>query len=184
MFGGKAIATKSFIIILLILALVRIFYSLNFSFPSISLKSENKPKKVESRRSKEESDEDDEEEDKPDFGQPVSRSLIKSLIKDKLQRKIEEKETIREKKVRPNIWEKRNQKYDDLNIRDEDMATPPQLRKIEAMWRDICYIDSPEFAKQSLRKFLQNKFKIADIKFLTKKKAIKVIRAIFEIKKK
>jgi len=103
MFGGKAIATKSFIIILLILALVRIFYSLNFSFPSISLKSENKPKKVESRRSKEESDEDDEEEDKPDFGQPVSRSLIKSLIKDKLQRKIEEKETIREKKVRPNI---------------------------------------------------------------------------------
>jgi len=91
---------------------------------------------------------------------------------------------LEKKAVLTNIWEKRNQKYDDLNIRDEDMATPPQLRKIEAMWRDICYIDSPEFAKQSLRKFLQNKFKIADIKFLTKKKAIKVIRAIFEIKKK
>ena len=91
---------------------------------------------------------------------------------------------LEKKAVLTNIWEKRNQKYDDLNIRDEDMATPPQLRKIEAMWRDICYIDSPEFAKQSLRKFLQNKFKIADIKFLTKKKAVKVIRAIFEIKKK
>lgn len=64
------------------------------------------------------------------------------------------------------------------------MATPAQLRMIEAMWREVCYVDSPEFAKQSLRKFIQNKFKIADIKFLTKKKAVKVIRAISAMKQK
>ena len=100
MFGGKAIATKSFIIILLILAIVRILYSFNFSFPNISLKNENKPKASKQKSSRYE---EEEEEEKHDFGQPVSRSLIKSLIKDKLQRKIEEKETIRERKIRPTI---------------------------------------------------------------------------------
>ena len=112
MFGGKAVATKSFIIILLVLAVVWILYSLNFSFPKISLKSENKPKASNSKPKSsryEEEDEEEETKEKPNFWQPVSRSLIKSLIKDKLQRKIEEKEHIKERKIRPTInfsWEK------------------------------------------------------------------------------
>ncbi|EKD25656.1 MAG: hypothetical protein ACD_80C00006G0003 [uncultured bacterium (gcode 4)] len=104
MFGGKAIATKAFVIILFVLSIIWILYSFNFSLPNISLKSENKPKKVESRRWKveyEEEDEEEEEDEKPNFAQPVSRSLIKSLIKDKLQRKIEEK--VKEKKIKPMI---------------------------------------------------------------------------------
>ncbi|MEI6118202.1 MAG: hypothetical protein WCP92_02940 [bacterium] len=71
------------------------------------MKTENKPKAAakskSSRYQEEEEEEDEEEEEKPNFGQPVSRSLIKSLIKDKLQRKIEEKEQIKEKKIRPKI---------------------------------------------------------------------------------
>ena len=113
MFGGKAVATKSFIIILLVLAVVWILYSLNFSFPKISLKSENKPKNLSSKynntKSEEEEAEEEETKGHPNFWQPVSRSLIKSLIKDKLQRKIEEKEHIKERKIRPTInfsWEK------------------------------------------------------------------------------
>jgi len=93
-------------------------------------------------------------------------------------------EILEEKAVLTNKWEVRNKKYEELKFRDEDMATPAQLRMIEAMWREVCYVDSPEFAKQSLRKFIQNKFKIADIKFLTKKKAVKVIRAISAMKQK
>lgn len=93
-------------------------------------------------------------------------------------------EILEEKAVLTNKWEVRNKKYEELKSRDEDMATPAQLRMIEAIWREVCYIDSPEFAKQSLRKFIQNKFKIADIKFLTKKKAVKVIRAISAMKQK
>lgn len=93
-------------------------------------------------------------------------------------------EILEEKAVAINRWEVRNKKYEELSARDTDMATPAQLRMIEAMWREVCYIDSPEFAKQSLRKFIQNKFKIADIKFLTKKKAVKVIRAISAMKQK
>ena len=113
MFGGKAVATKSFIIILLVLAVVWILYSLNFSFPKISLKSENKPKNLSSKykntKYEEEEEEEEETKGKQNFWQPVSRSLIKSLIKDKLQRKIEEKEHIKERKIRPTInfsWEK------------------------------------------------------------------------------
>ncbi len=106
MFGHKAIATKAFIIILLIITIIWILYSLNFSFPKISLKSEDKPKssaKTRAIRQDEEDDEEEEDEIKPDFGKPVSRSLIKSLIKDKLERKIEEKEKIKERKSRPAI---------------------------------------------------------------------------------
>lgn len=102
MFGGKAIATKSFIIILLILAIIWILYSLNFSFPNISLKTESKPKSS-SKARPQRYEEEEEEEERPEFGKPVSRSLIKSLIKDKLQRKIEEKEETKERKIRPTI---------------------------------------------------------------------------------
>jgi len=93
-------------------------------------------------------------------------------------------EILEEKAVLTNKWEVRNKKYEELTSRDADMATPAQLRMIEAIWREVCYIDTPDFARQSLRKFIQNKFKIADIKFLTKKKAVKVIRAISAMKQK
>ena len=102
MFGHKAIATKSFIIILLILTIVRILYSLNFSLPNISLKTEKSPKPEKKQRERYQ-EEDEEEEDKPEFGRPVSRSLIKSLIKDKLEKKIQEKEQVKERKLRPTI---------------------------------------------------------------------------------
>ena len=67
--------------------------------------------------------------------------------------------------------------------RGDKMATPPQLRMIKGMWRDICYVDNDEIATKSLRKFLKAKFKVDDIRFLTKAKANKVIQAIKGIKK-
>lgn len=84
--------------------------------------------------------------------------------------------------VERNLWKKQPKKYEDLN-RDNKMATPPQLRMIKGMWRDICYFDNDEFASKSLRKFLKAKFKVDDIRFLTKAKANKVIQAIKGIQK-
>lgn len=81
-----------------------------------------------------------------------------------------------------NLWKKQSKKYENLD-RSSKMATSAQLRMIEGMWREISYFDTDEFAKQSLRKFLKSKFKTDDIMFLTKHKAIKVIRAILGIKK-
>ena len=82
-----------------------------------------------------------------------------------------------------NLWKRMPKQYEDLN-RDSKMATPPQLRMIKGLWREICYFDNNEFANKSLRKFLKTKFKVDDINFLTKTKAIKVIQAIKAIKQK
>ncbi len=150
MFGGKAIATKAFIIILLVLAIVWILYSLNFSLPNISLKSENKPKKVENKRSRIEYEEEEEEvEEKPEFGQPVSRSLIKSLIKDKLQRKIEEKEQQYEKKVKPTInfsWEKPTFNINTIEISPDQTVTIDEaflMEKAKALQNKLMEFNVP-----------------------------------------
>lgn len=90
-------------------------------------------------------------------------------------------EILEEKAIALNRWVRSAKKYADIK-RDTKMATPAQLRMIEGMWRDICYFDNDKFAKKSLRKFLKTKFKTDDIFFLTKAKAIKVIRAIKGIK--
>jgi prepilin signal peptidase PulO-like enzyme (type II secretory pathway) len=103
MFGGKNIAIKAFVILLLIGLIVRIFYSFNMSLPKFSLKTEDKPNRPVSKakpsRYQAEEEEEEEEEEKPDFHQPVSRSLIKSLLKQKIEDKISQKE----KKAKPLI---------------------------------------------------------------------------------
>lgn len=98
MFGNGNVAIKTFLIITLIGVIVWILYSFNFSLPKISLQNEDRPKKSEKTRTAK-YEEEEEEEEKPEFGQPVSRSLIKSLLKQKIEEKIVQKE----KKVRPMI---------------------------------------------------------------------------------
>ncbi len=87
------------------------------------------------------------------------------------------------KAVEKNLWKKQPKKYEDMD-RGGKMATPPQLRMIKGLWREICYCDNDEYASKSLRKFLKAKFKVDDIRFLTKNKAIKVIQAIKGIQKR
>ena len=89
---------------------------------------------------------------------------------------------LEEKAVVQNLWKIKPKKYEDLN-RNQRMATQSQLRMIESLWREVCYFDTDEFAKNSLRKFLKSKFKIDDIMFLTKTKASRVIQAILGMKR-
>lgn len=91
-------------------------------------------------------------------------------------------EILEEKAIAQNIWQKKRPKYSNLK-RDTNMATPSQMRMIEGLWREICYIDTDKFAKTSLRTFLKSKFKVDDIMFLTKTTATKVIQGIKNIKK-
>lgn len=72
-------------------------------------------------------------------------------------------------------------KYDDLGKRDVDMASPAQLRKIEAMWHDI-YRGNDE--TKHLRQFLFNHFKVSDIRFLERKTAHDVIEALKSMQKR
>lgn len=91
-------------------------------------------------------------------------------------------EILEDKAAEQNLWKKQPKKYANLN-RNQDMATQAQLRMIEGMWREICYYDTDEFARKSLRKFLKSKFKVDDVMFLRKHTAIKVIQAISGMKK-
>ena len=74
-------------------------------------------------------------------------------------------------------------KYDDLSERDSKMSTPLQLRKIEAIWWDICNIAESVQQIRSLRKFVKRQCKIDDIKFLSKREASKLIAVLEKIKK-
>jgi hypothetical protein len=106
MFGGKTIAVKVFVILLLIAAIARILYSLNFSLPkwNISLQQDDRPKKVESKKSKDE--EEDEEGKKP---QTIDHGFIRTLLKDKLKKEIHHKI---ESKEREKMMEEREKNTD------------------------------------------------------------------------
>ena len=66
-------------------------------------------------------------------------------------------------------------KFDELDNR-ENMATPLQLRKLEALWADI---SGKKDKKKTLREFLNKHFHVDDLRFLTKKRASQII-AVFE----
>src|SRR5574344_895853 len=75
-----------------------------------------------------------------------------------------------------------HKKYDELYTRDRNMATPPQLRKIEAIWSDISNAKSTEEFRKSLRHFISKQFHIDDIRFMTKYRASKIIAVLEKIK--
>jgi hypothetical protein len=73
-------------------------------------------------------------------------------------------------------WTSYNNKtrYDELENR-QNMATPRQLRKIEAMWKDVSYHTDDPSRKAGLRQFLEKKCGVSDLKFLDKKQVQKII---------
>lgn len=85
--------------------------------------------------------------------------------------------------VEAGLWVRPNKKFSELSNRAE-MATPAQLRKIEAMWKEVAYVKDRDFIKKSLRLFLQKQFKISDLRFLEKSMVSKVIKSIESIKNK
>lgn len=80
------------------------------------------------------------------------------------------------------IWKIKPKKYEGMN-RSNSLVSESQLRMIEGVWREICYFDNDEFADKSLRKYLAVKFKVFDMKNITKAKASKIIQGILAMKK-
>jgi len=74
--------------------------------------------------------------------------------------------------------ERAKTKYNKLSKRP-GMASPAQLRKIEAMWMTGRNIRNK--TPQGLRSFLFNKFKISDLRFVEVWEVGKIIRAIESI---
>jgi phage gp16-like protein len=68
-------------------------------------------------------------------------------------------------------------KYEDLDGR-EGMASPKQLRMIEAMWKDVSRAKSDDERLKALRAFLLNRFGVSDLRFLESWQVRKVIEAL------
>ncbi len=72
-------------------------------------------------------------------------------------------------------------KYDDLGVRDE-RATPLQMRKIEAMWKDVSYMTTDEARETAFRKFMEKRFHVSDIRFVTQAMVRKIIKTLEAMK--
>lgn len=74
-----------------------------------------------------------------------------------------------------------NRRYEDLRNR-EGMASPKQLRMIEAMWKDVSRAKTDEERLKALRAFLLNRFGVSDLRFLESSQVRKVVEALRKMK--
>lgn len=90
------------------------------------------------------------------------------------------------KAISAGVWEKRttSKKFEEWGHRRGGMATPPQLRKIEALWKEVSRATDPEERKNALRSFLERVAKASDLRFLDMERASKVINALKRMKKR
>ena len=88
--------------------------------------------------------------------------------------------------IKAGLWKRPAQKYDHLSGR-VGMATPKQLRMIEAMWKEVSYYEDPKERRTALRALLENKkigICVSDLAFLKKSDVKQVIAIIKDMKKR
>lgn len=69
-------------------------------------------------------------------------------------------------------------KYNNLSGRDKKMASPKQLRKIEAMWNDKTRAKTQESKEKALKSYIKRITKKEDMRFLTAVDVRKIITAL------
>ncbi|MEJ5227217.1 regulatory protein GemA [Thermodesulfovibrio sp.] len=74
-------------------------------------------------------------------------------------------------------------RYEDIE-RVHGMATPRQLRMIEAMWKDVSYLRDETKRLKALRKFVYRITGTDNLRELTFEQARKVINAIMHMKRR
>jgi hypothetical protein len=84
------------------------------------------------------------------------------------------------KAVELGVWERRaaqGKRYEDLAARG-GMATPAQLRKIEAQWHEVSRSEEAEKRAIALRHFVARIAKVSDLRFLDSEGATKILNAL------
>lgn len=76
-----------------------------------------------------------------------------------------------------------SKKYDELAERP-GMATPKQLRMIEAMWKDVSYHRNAEARERALRYFLNHIAGVDRLEFVEVRQVSKIVRALERMKGK
>ncbi len=81
--------------------------------------------------------------------------------------------------IQKGTWKKFEGKSRFENLADRPgMASPAQLRKIEALWKDASSIRVNAKRAKALRTFLYGHFRVSDLRFLEEEKVKKVINAL------
>jgi hypothetical protein len=80
-------------------------------------------------------------------------------------------------------WQEKTKpkKYEDLGRRDDSAPTPAMLRKLDALFHDICYSENQDLA---LFRFLFKRFKISHPRFLERKTCNAAIEAVKKIRER
>lgn len=78
------------------------------------------------------------------------------------------------------VWQATGRRrYRNLSGRDSDMATPAQLRKIEAMWAEVSRIkDDPAARRRALDRYCRRIVGIDRLVWLEKQHVQKVVKAL------
>lgn len=83
--------------------------------------------------------------------------------------------------IKQGKWKPYNRAYEDLGKRP-GMATPAQLRMIEAAWKECFGIRADKKRKKALRTWLEKYHHVSDLRFLKAAKVSKVMFALRAIK--
>ena len=89
-------------------------------------------------------------------------------------------EVMKDTALKFGVWEERADKrkrFNDLGERG-GMASPEQLRKIEAQWQEVSRVEQPEDKAKALRHFVERIAKVSDLRFLDFAGAGKVLNAL------
>lgn len=81
--------------------------------------------------------------------------------------------------IEKGVWKKHEGKeaFERLGYRN-GMASPAQLRMIDAIWKEISRVGADKKKHTGLRTFLLSRFKVSDLRFLDVRKAGEVISAL------
>ena len=72
-------------------------------------------------------------------------------------------------------------KYEELANR-QDMATPKQLRMIEALWKDVSYHKHSVERARAFRTFLLNHFNLSDVRFIEQSQVGQIVTILKSMK--
>lgn len=75
-------------------------------------------------------------------------------------------------------------KYNNYSDRDENMASPAQLRMIEGLWFDVSYQKTDEERENALNKICERITGKARLMFITKNEVSKIVKVIKAMKAK
>ena len=87
-------------------------------------------------------------------------------------------QTLSHQAEKQGVWTTKKKKYDHLWNRNKNMASPAQLRKIEAMWKNVSRFENYRQRAEALDKFINRIVGVTNILWVEKSHVEKLIKAI------